>query len=114
MMKLYVCRDSRSDTHFVVAEDDDKNRSRIVDWDLSEDEVAALVRKANSDTLTGEDGAEYCDDSITFPAPLVFEEDGSYDTEGGNRSRCSWVAGVRTIRDSFRYWDEAECPDDTM
>ena len=109
-LKLYVCLDSAGDTAFVVAEDQYNDRSRIVDWNLNEEEVAALVRMANAGALDGNVGAEYCDDWLTYPDLLEIEEDGSYETDNGNRSRCSWVAGERTVRDSFSYWGEAECP----
>lgn len=106
MTYIYICCDSQGETHFIVAEDTERDRSRIVDWDLTEDEAVEIAKAARSGQLTGDTGAEYCDDSITYPVPLAIEDDGAYDADGGRRSRCSWVAGVRTIRDGFRFWEE--------
>lgn len=94
MTYVYICCDSQGDTHFIVAEDTELDRCRIVDWDLTEAEAVEIAKAARSGQLTGDTGAEYCDDSIT------------YDTNGDEHPRCSWVSGQRTIRDGFRFWEE--------
>ena len=95
MFNLLICEDNSSDLAYVVMEDLDGDRSRIVDWDLSEDEIERLTEAFSvAEGLPDDVGAEPV-------SGATFEE--MVDQPTQDQSRCDWVRGGMTVRSAFRH-----------